>query len=158
MSEEKCSRRGFLKAATLAVGAGVASPLLASGNSTNKIGALLDYPTKKVASLRELKKNRQMSFNYPDENSPCQAVYINGEVKAYSILCTHKGCPTMYDEKEQTFNCPCHFSKFDAAKGGQMVIGQATEKLPEILVKVQGNDIIAYGVDGLIFGRITNEL
>lgn len=156
MSETACSRRGFLKAAGVIVGAGVAAPLMASESKC--IGANLSYPPKKVASLSALKKSGEVDFNYPDADSPCKAVMIDGQVKAYSLLCTHKGCPTMYDASNQTFVCPCHFSKFDAAKDGQMVIGQATAKLPQILVEIKGDDVVAYGVDGLIFGRISDIL
>ena len=33
------------------------------------------------------------------------------------------------------FKCPCHFSMFDAEKGGQMICGQATENLPRIVLR-----------------------
>lgn len=157
MSESTCSRRGFLKAAGAIAGVGVAAPSLFAAEKKGD-GAYLDYPVKKVASLKALQKSGEIDFNYPDNDSPCKAVIVNGEVKAYSILCTHKGCPTIYDAANQTFNCPCHFSKFDAAKDGQMIIGQATAKLPQVMVHVSGDDVVAYGIDGLIFGRISNTL
>lgn len=157
MNESTCSRRGFFKVAAGVAGATLAAPALLAADS-KKQGAYLDYPVSKVGSLSALKKSGEIDFNYPDEASPCKAVYVNGEVKAYSVLCTHKGCPTMYDAANQTFVCPCHFSKFDAAKSGQNIIGQATGKLPEIFVSVKGDDVVAYGIDGLIFGRISNTL
>lgn len=157
MNESTCSRRGFFKVAAGIAGATIAAPTLFAAGS-KKEGAYLDYPVSKVGSLSILKKSGEIDFNYPDNDSPCKAVFVNGEVKAYSVLCTHKGCPTMYDASAQEFVCPCHFSKFDAAKSGQMIIGQATGKLPEIMVQIKGDDVIAYGVDGLIFGRISNTL
>jgi len=39
-----------------------------------------------------------------------------------------------------------------------MVIGQASQALPQIRLRVTGNSIFAIGVDGLIFGRHTNML
>lgn len=157
MNESTCSRRGFFKVATGVAGAALIAPSLLSAD-TKKAGAYLEYPVNKIGLLSVLKKEGEIDFNYPDEASPCKAVYINGKIKAYSVLCTHKGCPTMYDASEQTFVCPCHFSKFDAAKNGQVIISQSTSKLPEVMVKVEGNDVIAYGMDGLIFGRISNTL
>jgi arsenite oxidase small subunit len=118
----------------------------------------LEYAKKKVGSLSALKSVGTMDFSYPDVDSPCQAVYIDGKVQAYSILCTHKGCPLMYNASNKTFVCPCHFSKFDAEKDGQMVIGQATSDLPQVFVKIEGDSIIAYGIDGLVFGRESNKL
>ena len=38
---------------------------------------------------------------------------------------------------QKVFKCPCHFSMFDAEKGGQMICGQATENLPRIVLQVQ---------------------
>jgi arsenite oxidase small subunit len=157
MSEPTCSRRGFLKAAVGVAGVSVVAPSLFAAEHKGD-GAYLNYPVKKVASLSALKKSGEIDFSYPDKDSPCKAVIVNGEVKAYSILCTHKGCPTMYDASKQVFVCPCHFSKFDASKDGQMVIGQATAKLPKVMVNVKGDDIVAYGIDGLVFGRISNVL
>ena len=99
-----------------------------------------------------LKSSGILDFSYPDADSPCQAVYVNGEVKAYSTLCTHKGCPLMYNASNNTFVCPCHFSKFDMQKDGQMVIKQVTSELPQVFVKVEGASIVLYGIDGLVFG------
>ena len=62
----------------------------------------------------------------------------------------------MYSASSKSFRCPCHFSEFDAELNGQMIIGQATENIPEILVKVKDGNIIAYGVNGLIYGRESN--
>lgn len=159
MSNTQC-RRGFLKAATGLAGAIFVAPtaLMAGEKQSSANGAYLAYEHKKIGSVSALKKNGEIDFNYPDDASPCKAVLIDGKVKAYSVLCTHKGCPTMYDSSNQIFECPCHFSKFDAAEDGQMVIGQATGSLPRVLVEVKDGDIIAYGIDGLVFGRESNIL
>lgn len=150
-------RRGFFKVAAGLAGAVVTAPALLAGQESSK-GACFAYSRKKIASVAALKKDGEMDFFYPDADSPCKAILVNGEVKAYSVLCTHKGCPTIYDASKQIFACPCHFSKFDAEKDGQMIIGQATATLPQILVEVKGDDVIAYGVNGLIYGRLSNVL
>ena len=156
MEKIQNSRRGFLKAAAGVATASVVAPSLLASEKSQVNGAYLAYEEKKVGSLSRLKASGTLDFSYPDANSPCQAVYVDGEVKAYSTLCTHKGCPLIYDANTQTFVCPCHFSKFDAQKDGEMVIGQATSELPQVFVKVEGDDIIAYGIDGLVFGRESN--
>jgi len=150
-------KRGFLKKAVGAAAVVATVPtLLSASNSSN--GSFYDYGEKNVGSLEEAKSANGLSFNYPDADSPCQAMYIDGKVQAYSMLCTHKGCPTMYDPSTQVIKCPCHFSKFDAQKNGQMIIGHSTSSLPEILVKVVNGNVVAYGVNGLIFGREANKL
>lgn len=159
MQNEHNSRRGFFKVAAGVAATAVATPaLLASEKPQNTNGVYSNYSSKKIGTLSDLKSSGTMDFSYPDADSPCQAVYVNGEVKAYSILCTHKGCPLIYNASNQTFVCPCHFSKFDAELDGQMIIGQATSELPQVFVKVEGDSIIAYGIDGLVFGRESNTL
>lgn len=151
-------RRGFLKSAIGLAGAAIVAPSLMASQEANQ-GNVYSYKRKKVASMAALKKNKEVDFSYPDAESPCKAVITSdGKVVAYSLLCTHKGCSTMYDATKKVFECPCHFSKFDADKEGQMIIGQATAKLPQILVEVKGDDIIAFGTDGLIYGRESNNL
>ena len=85
-----------------------------------------------------------IAFSYPDDASPCTVIRMGSPVEggvgpgrdivAYSTLCTHMGCPVAYDAKSRCFKCPCHFSTFDAEKGGQMVCGQATEDLPRVVL------------------------
>ena len=81
----------------------------------------------------------------------------DGDVVAYSTLCTHMGCPITYDPQARSFKCPCHFSQFDPEIAGQMICGQATENLPQVTLRV-GSDgsIVATGVQGLIYGRQAN--
>ena len=70
------------------------------------------------------------------------------------------GCPVTYDATEHVFKCPCHFSMFDAEKGGQMICGQATENLPRVHLEYDASagTVAAVGVEGLIYGRQANVL
>ena len=52
--------------------------------------------------------------------------------------------------------CPCHFSTFDLSKNGVMVLGQATQSLPQIVLEVDGSDVFAVGVTGLVYGYRDN--
>ena len=81
-------------------------------------------------------------------------------IVAYSSLCTHMGCPVVYDRGSNTLRCPCHFSSFDAELSGQMICGQATENLPQIVLQHDEADdsVCAVAVDGLICGRVSNIL
>jgi len=82
----------------------------------------------------------------------------NKDIVAYSMLCTHKGCPLNYLADRQMLVCPCHWSSFDPAKGGRLVIGQASQSLPSVQLDVADGMVRATGVDGLIYGRHTNIL
>ena len=170
----KISRRNFLKSSGAAAAIplmGTAGNVLAKDNSSlPNTGMTLNYPQTTVSNSSHLPINKAVSFNYPDEQSPCVLIRMGHEVPggvgpdqdivAYSILCNHMGCPLDYDSTTRTFKCACHFSIFDSEKSGQMVTGQATEDLPRILLSYDtaSGDIKALGVDGLIFGRQANVI
>jgi arsenite oxidase small subunit len=64
-----------------------------------------------------------------------------------------------YNGDDRTFNCPGHFSRFDAEAGGQQVWGHATQNLPQFVLRVDDDgEIYAEGVDELIYGRLSNVL
>jgi arsenite oxidase small subunit len=167
------SRRDFFKMGSgLAAGAGVSAVGLApaSAEAAVNTGVTLPYKHKTVAKAKTMKVDQPVAFSYPDAASPCMAVKMGtataggvgpeGDIVAYSVLCTHQGCPTVYDSKDRCFKCPCHFSIFDAEKGGQMVCGQAPSKLPQIVLEYNAKTdmVTAVAVNGLIFGRQANVL
>jgi arsenite oxidase small subunit len=167
------SRREFFKmGGGLAAGAGVTVAGLAPAAAEAAVdtSATLPYKTKTVARVKTMKVNQPVAFNYPDAASPCLAVKMgtpvpggvgpDNDIVAYSILCTHQGCPTVYDANDRCFKCPCHYSIFDAEKGGQMVCGQAPTKLPQIVLEYDAKTdmIAAVAVTGLIYGRQANVL
>jgi len=153
-------RRDFIKLSGGFLAAmAVAPSTFGSGRTKLEGTTYYEYPSKKIASFDEIRKKGTVAFSYPDNESPCLAIFVPGAgVVAFSTLCTHKGCPVIYKEDERVFECPCHFSRFDVDKEGQEVLGQATTKLPRIELEVRGNDVYAIGVDGLIWGRAKNIL
>ena len=162
-------RRHFLRGGALAA-AGVATGGLAGRRVEAKpASALLDYPSTRLANLAELTVNEPLDIAYPDGDSPCVLLKLgsraeggvgpDGDVVAFSIMCPHKGFPLAYHPDDKVFNCPGHYSRFDAEKGGLEIWGQATENLPQLILRVdQKGDIYAEGVDELIYGRLSNVL
>ncbi|WP_442808582.1 arsenate reductase (azurin) small subunit [Trinickia soli] len=130
----------------------------------------LPYTPKVIAHTAQLRENAPFAFTFPDASSPCAVVKMGTpvpggvgperDIVAFSVLCTHMGCPVSYDSATREFRCPCHFSTFDAEKSGQMISGQATEKLPAIVLDYNASDgtVRAISVDGLIYGRQSNLL
>ena len=147
---------------------------LVAGMTPNLSGAAIQsvageaYPVVDVALLDSIKEATAVAFTYPDKSSPAVLLRLrapapggvgpNGTVVAYSGLCTHKGCPVAWRPERNLLICPCHWSSFDPAKAGQMVIGQGSEALPQIALRVSGAMVQAVGVTGLIYGRETNIL
>ncbi|MDR6392585.1 arsenate reductase (azurin) small subunit [Paraburkholderia phenoliruptrix] len=177
MSKETLSRRTFLKvsgtsvAATAAVivrpaCAATAAPVAVPQTSHT----LLPYVPKTVASASQMTQGTPLVFSYPDAASPCVAVKLgveapggvgpNRDIVAYSMMCTHMGCPVAFDSGTNTFKCGCHYSMFDAEKSGQMIAGQATENLPRIRLSYdeKSGRISATGIDGMLYGRQANVL
>lgn len=174
MDEVKVGRRFFLKsggAAAAVAGATVIPIQRAEAAAPEQSGATtLRYPRKSVGRADKLPVNQAVSFSYPDASSPCYALRMgqavpggvgpDGDIVAYSAMCTHMGCPVAYDGSTRTFKCGCHFSMFDPENGGQMVCGQATEDLPRVRLEydAKSQSVAAVGIDGLLYGRQSNIL
>jgi len=82
-----------------------------------------------------------------------------GDIVGFSTTCPHKGFPLSYSAADRTMNCPGHYSRFDCEAGGQQIWGQATQNLPQYVLRVDDKgDIYAEGVDELLYGRLSNVL
>jgi ubiquinol-cytochrome c reductase iron-sulfur subunit len=68
-------------------------------------------------------------------------------IVAFSKICTHAGCaialyrkPTFAPKQPRpALVCPCHYSTFDPARGGEVIFGPAGRPLPQLPLVV-GND------------------
>lgn len=169
----RITRRGFIKTSSgAAVGVGALVTSIGAGQAMpGNVGrTTLPYPRTGITSLQKLKQDVPVLFSYPDPSSYCTLVKMgrpvpggvgpDRDIVAYSTLCTHMGCPVVYDADSKVFKCPCHFSMFDPAVSGQMVCGQATANLPQVLLEYNPGDdsIAAVAVSGLIYGRQANIL
>ena len=70
-----------------------------------------------------------------------------GGILAYSKICTHAGCaialyrkPTFAPvEPRPALVCPCHYSTFDVANGGEVLFGPAGRALPQLPLAIGGS-------------------
>ncbi|GEM_PF-49644 len=131
---------------------------------------LVFYPKVPIGNLDELEVGTPVMFEYPLAGQTSALVKLgrpalygvgpDGDVVAFSTRCSHMGWPLdgVFDPENCVFGpCPGHFSTFDATLGGQVALGQATQRLPQVaLVIDEEGTIYAEGVLGLIYGYRDN--
>jgi len=170
----KCmlSRRQFLMySGATAAAASTISISLFPGQANAK-ARVVGYPRKLIGKVSALKDNQPVNFNYPDDNAMNMLVKLGGvkagggvgaqrDIVAFSYICTHQG-GNMVGKYQAVGNhrvlgqCPLHLSTYDLTRHGIIVSGQAYQSLPQVLLEVEGDDIYAVGMMGLIFGRDKN--
>jgi arsenite oxidase small subunit len=162
-------RRKFLTGAG-AVAAGAAAVTVATTQArAAPPSARVDYPSSRLANVADLKVDDPMTVAYPDKDAPGVLLKLGkrvpggvgpaGDIVGFTTVCPHKGFPLAYSAGDRTFNCPGHYSRFDCEAGGQQVWGQATQNLPQYILRVDAKgDIYAEGVDELLYGRLSNTL
>ena len=127
------------------------------------------YPQLRIAKVSQLQEGVPQAFAYPLKQQPNLIVKLgkealhgigpNQDIVAFSTLCTHMGGSLRgrYRHDTQSIGpCPFHFSAFDLAKGGIPVHASATQNLPQIVLRADGDTIYAVGVIGLIYGYRNN--
>jgi arsenite oxidase small subunit len=176
-------RRVFLKLSSIGVGTVALStgavivgtvrslPADAAGRiATKAIFDYPDYPDVVVANVGDLKPGEPIFFDYPQEGQRNMLVKLgkpaeegvgpDQDIVAFSSFCSHMGAPL-----DNVFNaehgivgpCPLHFSTFDLSKSGRLVMGKATESLPQVVLEVNdAGEITAKGMYGLIYGYAAN--
>ena len=170
------SRRDFLRTAAGASGAAAvgifAFPpglevVRAIGGGLHRITRT--YDRVKIADLNDLVEGEPLDFSYPLEKHSSFLVKLGAQavdgvgtdkdIVGFSYACSHMGCPLVgrYRAEHRMMGpCTCHFSTFDLAKNGKLIIGQATQSLPQILLELDTDAVFATGVTGLVYGHRDN--
>jgi arsenite oxidase small subunit len=164
MAERRFTRKQALVAGgvgAVAVGGGAAAVIATRGG-----GGGDDYPRFAIAKFGDLQPNKPVSFEYPLKGQQSVLIDLDEEVPggvgdknsivAYSVLCQHMGCQVPYKASGRHFQCPCHQTKYDPAREGYVIQGVAQEPLPRIELEIDGDDVVATGVNGLIYGYREN--
>ena len=129
------------------------------------------YPRKFITRLSELVVDEPFDFEYPDEGAYAESILIKlgreaggglgpeRDVVAFNYTCTHQGGPLQgtYQAADKALGpCPLHLTTFDLTRHGIFISGQAYQSLPQVLMELEGDDIYAVGMFGLIYGRYDN--
>ena len=165
------SRRDFL----LGAGATTATVVVVLNPGTpmaQEVPAVVaTYPRKWIARLSELVTDQPVDFRYPDEGLYSDSFVVKlgrkagggigpeEDVIAFNYICTHQGGPmqgTYKAEHKALGPCPLHLSTYDLTRHGILISGQAYQSLPQVLLELEGDDIYAVGIFGLVYGRFDN--
>ena len=124
-----------------------------------------------MGKLSELEVDEPLDINYPDEEVYSESFVIKlgqragggigpeEDVVAFNYTCTHQGGPMQgtYHAADKVLGpCPLHLSTYDLTRHGILVSGQAYQSLPQVLLELDGDDLYAVEIFGLIFGRFEN--
>jgi arsenite oxidase small subunit len=162
----RVTRRQALAAGGVAVvGGGAAAVIIATSGDGDE--GEEGFPRHTIAAVGDLNPNEPVAFDYPLEGQQSILVDLGEEVPggvgdsggivAYSIRCQHMGCPVQFVADGAYLLCPCHQSKYDPAREGNVIQGVAQAPLPRIQLEIDGDDVVAIGVDGLIYGYRENQ-
>ncbi len=128
------------------------------------------YVRKVVGRVSDLEPGVATTFLYPTEDIENVLVMLDeaagggvGEgrnIVAFNTICPHQGGYMGAADFKRPHSvlgpCPLHLSTFDLTKHGMLVSGHAVESLPQIVLEIDGDDIVATGVMGLFYGFSQN--
>ena len=129
-----------------------------------------DYPRKVIARLADLAPGKAVNFTYPNDDVENVLVRLGEEagggigdgrnIVAFNTICPHMGgyldAETFRAEHSSLGPCPLHLSTFDLSRHGMIISGHATASLPQIVLELEGDAIVATGVMGLFYGYSQN--
>jgi Rieske Fe-S protein len=112
---------------------GSAASPASSGNAAGGGGSTV------LAEVADVPVGGAVSAKDSDGKPVLVAQPTEGQVVAFSAICTHMGC-TVAPGDEQ-FECPCHGSTYDLATGDNTG-GPAPSPLAKIAVKVEKGEVV----------------
>lgn len=101
-----------------------------------------------MARLADLVEGEPLDFQYPlkehnnflvkSGRSAFDGVGPDRDIVAFNYLCSHMGCPLNGTYRHEfKMPGPGPFSRFDLIKNGILILGQANQSLPQIVLEVQ---------------------
>ncbi len=99
-----------------------------------------DEPASVVAaSLKSLKPNQGVIFKF-GSTPGILIMGADGQLRAFSAVCTHLDCTVKYRPDLQKIHCACHGGMYDL--NGQNISGPPPRPLTPFKVVARGDDVI----------------
>ncbi|MDR7301129.1 QcrA and Rieske domain-containing protein [Haloactinomyces albus] len=147
-SQQPTSRRRLLAAGGAGIGA---AALSACADGSYQGSALTSSPDPssgeqapsrsgtELTALADVPVGGTTVTTGPDGKPIAVSQPRQGEVVAFSAVCTHMGCTVRADDDQ--LRCPCHGSVFEAGSG-DVVTGPAKQPLGTVPVHVEGGKVV----------------
>jgi len=104
------------------------------------------HPVVKVASIEELSPWKVIRFEYPSGGDEAVLISLpNGELRAYSLVCPHKGKYVTWNASSRKLYCSAHKAFFNP-EDGEKIEGPGRERLTRIRLEVRGGEVFAVGI------------
>ena len=110
-------------------------------------GVTPSFMPQPVAAVDDLAVGGVKLFSYPTPEDPCIMIRTAADrFVAYSQKCTHLSCAVYYQRQENRLECPCHEGYF-SVEDGSVIQGPPPRPLSRVILRRDGNNLIATGVD-----------
>jgi Rieske Fe-S protein len=104
------------------------------------------YSERIIGAVTDIGVGEVKLFSYPEATDACIMIRTApDQVVAYSQKCTHLSCAVYYAKEADRLECPCHEGYFSIADGS-VLQGPPPRALPKILLRRDGDQVIATGV------------
>jgi Rieske Fe-S protein len=138
------SRREYLRMLVIVSGGLVfGTGAVASGIFRRHGGG--EGPAKRIAG--DVGVGELVNFSYPGGDDPAIAMRLpDGELVAFSSVCTHLSCAVLWRKELNHLECPCHDGVFDP-RTGQVLAGPPPRPLPKIKLQERADGVYATGTE-----------
>jgi menaquinol-cytochrome c reductase iron-sulfur subunit len=139
---------GLIFGLTGALGLGALAPVVGvllwplrrvTGFKWRTLGKVDEFPEGKVVHVTFEAPRPLPQSGYVAQNAAYLRREPDGGFVAFSIYCTHTGCPVNWQEHAQLFFCPCHAGVFD--RNGQVAAGPPVVPLRRHRVRVVEGEV-----------------
>ena len=129
------------------------APLIEKKNETwRTVGNIKDFPLKTTSLVRFKNADLQTYGGVSDNSAAWLRRDAEKKFTAFSINCTHLGCPVKWEDNTQLFMCPCHGGVY--YKDGTVAVGPPLKPLTQYEVRIY-NDMVQLRTAPLPITNIT---